>query len=113
MLDPDGRREVLGLVRKLNSEDNIAVILITHHMDEAAFADRVFIVENGNVVMSSPPRELFSDGALIRSIGLDVPQVTEIFEILRERGFTELPEGVMDIDEAYDALSPMLACLKG
>ena len=108
MLDPDGRREVISLVRKLNKEENIAVILITHHMDEAAFADRVFVIDNGHAVMSKPPKELFSEGGLIRSIGLDVPQITEIFEILRARGFTELPAGVTGIDEAYGVLAPLL-----
>ena len=108
MLDPDGRQEVMRLVRKLNKEDNIAVILITHHMDEAANADKVFVVDNGKVVMSRPPKELFSDGNLIRSIGLDVPQITEIFEILRDRGFTELPPGIIDAGEAYMALAPLL-----
>ena len=109
MLDPDGRREVLGLVRKLNKEEHIAIILITHHMDEAAFADRVFVVDNGHVVMALPPRELFSDGDTVRSIGLDVPQITEIFEILRKRGLIDPPGGVVGVDEAYDILAPLLA----
>ena len=109
MLDPDGRREVIKLVRKLNEEENIAVILITHHMDEAAHADRVFVVDDGRVVISRPPKELFGDSALIRSIGLDVPQITEIFDILRERGFTELPAGVTGADEAYAAIMRLLS----
>jgi len=109
MLDPDGRREVLELVRKLNKEEHIAIILITHHMDEAAFADRVFVVDNGHVVMALPPRELFSDGDTVRSIGLDVPQITEIFEILRKRGLIDPPGGVVGVDEAYDILAPLLA----
>ena len=109
MLDPDGRREVMRLVRKLNAEENIAVVLITHHMDEAAFADRVYIVDGGHVVMSRTPKELFGDGDLIRSIGLDVPQITEVFEILRERGFTDLPAGVTSVDDAYDALAQLLS----
>ena len=109
MLDPDGRREVMRLVRKLNEEENIAVVLITHHMDEAAFADRVYIVDDGHVVMSRPPKELFSDGDLIRSIGLDVPQITEVFEILRKRGYADLPAGITSVDEAYEALAPLLA----
>ena len=108
MLDPDGRREVIGLVQRLNKEENIAVVLITHHMDEAAFADMVFVVDNGRVAMARPPKELFSDGALIRSIGLDVPQITEIFDILRERGFTDLPAGISGVEEAFEALKPLL-----
>ena len=110
MLDPDGRREVLSLVRALNKEANIAVILITHHMDEAAFADKVFIVENGRVLMDGlPPKELFADMGLMRSIGLDVPPITEIFEILRGRGHTYLPAGISGADEAYAALAPLLS----
>ena len=108
MLDPDGRREVMRLVRTLNKDNNITVILITHHMDEAAFADMVFVVDDGRVAMARPPRELFGDGALIRSIGLDVPQIAEIFEILRERGFTGLPPGTTEVEEAFRALKPLL-----
>jgi len=109
MLDPDGRREVLGLVRRLNKEDGIAVILITHHMDEAAFADRVVVVDEGRVAMSCTPRELFGDAGMIKSIGLDVPQITGIFGLLREKGYTMLPAGVAGVDEAFDALAPLLA----
>jgi energy-coupling factor transport system ATP-binding protein len=108
MLDPDGRREVLSLVRKLNKEENIAAILITHHMDEAAFADRVFVVDDGRIGMTMPPKELFSDAGAIRSIGLDVPQVTEIFDILRDKGFAGLPKGLTSVDEAYDVLYKLL-----
>ena len=109
MLDPDGRREVLNLVRKLNKDENIAVVLITHHMDEAAYADNIYIIDEGRVVSSNPPKEMFSDVAFIRSVGLDVPKITEIFDVLRERGFTELPSGVAGIDDAYDALAPLFA----
>ena len=108
MLDPDGRREVLSLVRKLNKEENIAVILITHNMDEAAFADMVHVVDGGRIVMSKPPKELFGDVGTIRSIGLDVPQITEIFDILRDRGYSALPAGLTGVDEAFDALSRIL-----
>ena len=111
MLDPDGRKEVLNLVRKLNKTENIAVVLITHHMDEAAFADRVYVVDGGRVIMSDAPRKIFGDADTIRSIGLDVPQITELFELLRKKGFADLPSGVSEIDEAYGILESMLSGL--
>ncbi|MDR1059698.1 MAG: energy-coupling factor transporter ATPase [Clostridiales bacterium] len=103
MLDPDGRREVLRLVRELNAKDGITVIHITHHMDEVAEADRVYVVDGGKVVMEGTPREIFSDVAAIKRIGLEVPQVTDVFEALRERGFA-LPRGVIGIGEAVAEL---------
>ncbi|MDR3120317.1 MAG: energy-coupling factor transporter ATPase [Clostridiales bacterium] len=103
MLDPDGRREVLGLVRRLNREEGIAVVLITHHMDEVALADRVIVVDGGRAILDLPPKELFSDAPLIRGLGLDVPQITEVFELLRERGIN-LPRGVVGVDEAFGAI---------
>ena len=109
MLDPDGRREVLDLIRKLNREENIAVILITHHMDEAALADMIFVVDEGRVVMSCAPGELFGNSRMTRAIGLGVPQITEIFDILRERGFMCLPRGITGVDGAYNALAPLLS----
>lgn len=109
MLDPDGRREVLNIVKKLNRDEAIAVVLITHHMDEAAFADKVYVVDGGRVVMSGRPKELFSDAAMIRSIGLDVPVITEMFDALREMGYDGLPAGVTGVDEAYAALVPLLS----
>ena len=109
MLDPDGRREVLSIVRRLNKDEKIAVVLITHHMDEAAFADRVYVVDGGRVVMSRPPRELFSDASTIREIGLDVPRITEMFDALRELGYSDLPAGVTGVEEAYAVLAPFLS----
>ena len=106
MLDPDGRREVLGLVRELNRRAGIAVVLITHHMDEAALADRVFVIEDGKIAMECAPRVLFSDIEALRCAGLSAPQVTELFEILRGRGY-DLPRGVTDADEACAELAAL------
>jgi energy-coupling factor transport system ATP-binding protein len=107
MLDPDGRREVLTLIRTLNQTEGIAVIHITHHMDEVHFADRVFVVDAGKVVMVKTPKEIFSDVPLIRRIGMDAPQITEVFDLLRARGY-DFPRGVIGLDEAYELFKDKL-----
>jgi energy-coupling factor transport system ATP-binding protein len=107
MLDPDGRREVLALVRELNEKESITVILITHHMDEVTLADRVFVVDSGKIVMAKTPAQIFSDVPTIKRIGLEVPQVTHVFELLRERGY-DLPRGVTDIGKARELLKTLL-----
>ena len=111
MLDPDGRREVLSIVRELNKNENISVILITHHMDEAGMADRVIVVDEGKIVLEGTPKELFSDVKLVKSMGLDVPEITELFDILEKRGI-DLPRGVIDIDEAYCIIREKLETLE-
>ena len=107
MLDPDGRREVLSLVGKLNKEEHIAVVHITHHMDEVKPADRVIVIDEGKAIMVKTPKELFMDAKRIKHIGLEVPQITEIFDILRERGF-DMPKGIIDIDTAYEVIEKMI-----
>ena len=75
MLDPNGRKEVLRAVRKLNEEKGVTVILITHYMEEVVFADRVFVMDNGKLVMQGTPREIFSEVEKLKELRLDVPQV--------------------------------------
>lgn len=86
MLDPKGRREVMNTIRMLNREKGITVVLITHYMDEAAQADRVVVMDKGNIIMDDVPKKIFSQVKRLRSVGLDVPQVTELCEKLRENG---------------------------
>lgn len=86
MLDPKGRREVMNTIRTLNREKGITVVLITHYMDEAAQADRVVVMDKGNIIMDDVPKKIFSQVKRLRSVGLDVPQVTELCEKLRENG---------------------------
>jgi energy-coupling factor transport system ATP-binding protein len=103
MLDPIGRREVLDAVSRLNKEEGMTVILITHYMEEAALADRVIVMDHGGLVMDAPPREAFSQAGLLRTYGLNVPQVTEIGHRLREAGF-DVPEGVLGVDELAECV---------
>lgn len=107
MLDPIGRREVMSTLKKLNSENGITVVLITHNMDEAVQADRVIVMNKGKIDMDGTPREIFSQVRRIKQLGLDVPQVTELIYELRDMGLS-LPEDVLTPDEAYSALSPIV-----
>lgn len=86
MLDPKGRREVMKTIRTLNREKGITVVLITHYMDEAAQADRVVVMDGGKIIMDDVPTKIFSQVKKLKSVGLDVPQVTELCEELREKG---------------------------
>lgn len=78
MLDPSGRKEVIETIKKLNKEDGITIILITHYMDEAVEADRVVVIDGGEVKMDDTPQNVFGNVAEIKALGLDVPQVTEL-----------------------------------
>ncbi|MDE6658739.1 MAG: energy-coupling factor transporter ATPase [Eubacterium sp.] len=82
MLDPSGRREVIETVKKLNREENITIVLITHYMDEAVEADRVIVVDNGEIKMDDTPENVFSRVDEIKALGLDVPQSTELIHRL-------------------------------
>ena len=103
MLDPIGRRDVLDAVKRLNREDGISVVLITHYMEEAVQADRVIVMEEGKVVMDGAPKEVFRHVEELKAIGLDVPQVTEIAHKLRQKGI-DLPEGILTIEEMVGAI---------
>ena len=88
MLDPAGRRDVIETIEKLNRERGITVIAITHYMNEAARADRVIIIHDGQVAMDGPPDEIFSHGEALSAYGLDVPQGTALIHRLREQGIS-------------------------
>ena len=103
MLDPIGRREVMNVVKKLNREEGITIIFITHFMDEAAQADRIFVMEEGKIAMEGPPREVFAQIGPLKAIGLDVPQVAEIAAGLREGGI-DLPQGILTVDTLVEEL---------
>ena len=98
MLDPSGRREVIDTLVKLNKEENKTIILITHYMEEAAISDRVVVMEDGNIVLSGKPREVFSQVEEIKKLGLDVPQVTELAHELKKDGIGISTE-VLNIEE--------------
>ena len=107
MLDPVGRREVMRILRRLNSEEGITIVHITHHMDEAGMADRVLVIDNGRCVMIGTPKVVFSDVEKIKSLGLDVPQVTELMYELNKLGF-DFPTDILSIDEAVAQLKAYL-----
>jgi energy-coupling factor transport system ATP-binding protein len=103
MLDPSAREEIMGLLRRLNREEGITVLHITHRMEEAALADRIVVMDAGRVVLEGKPGEVFSEVSLIRELGLELPPVTELFDLLMLDGF-DLPAGITDTDEALEAL---------
>ena len=107
MLDPRGRKEVISTIKSLNKNKNMTVILITHYMDEAVLADRVIVMQKGEIVMDGTPKEVFSHIQELKGYGLDVPQVTELSHNLIEMGF-DIPSDIIDIDECADALIKFL-----
>ena len=86
MLDPLGRREVMDTILKINREKHITVIMITHHMDEVICADRVIVLDKGNIEMDSSPREIFKNGEKLRELGLDIPQSSSLIQCLNNYG---------------------------
>lgn len=98
MLDPNGRKEVLKTVKELNKQENVTVILITHHMNEVIDADKVFVMDSGKVVLEGTPREIFSKVSELKKLGLDVPQATEIAYNLKNKGI-DLGDCVLSIKE--------------
>ena len=107
MLDPIGRREVLGVVEELRRERGITVILITHHMDECIGADRLIVMSHGAVIEDGTPREVFSRVEKMRAVGLDVPETTELIYGLNAAG-CELPLTALTVDECADAIAAYL-----
>lgn len=103
MLDPIGRKEVLRTVDELRKREKVTVILITHYMEEVIGADRVFVMEQGRVVMDGTPREIFSQVDELKKHRLDVPQVTMLAHELRKRG-VKLPKDILKTEELVEAL---------
>ncbi len=107
MLDPLGRREVLDTVRKLNREKGITIVLITHHMDEAAMADRVVVMDSGSVVMDGTPEEVLTRVEELRAIGLAAPHTVELLHGLRQDGF-DVPLDALSVPECARAIAESL-----
>jgi energy-coupling factor transport system ATP-binding protein len=103
MLDPAGRKEVIKIIKKLNSENNITAILITHYMEEAIEADRIIVLEEGNVIKEGTPRQIFEDVNTMKEIGLDVPEVTELAHELNKNGIN-ISKNILTVDELVDEL---------
>ena len=106
MLDPNGRKEVIATIRELNRKENVTVILITHHMDEVTYADKVFVMERGHLVMQGTPREIFSRVEEIKKYRMDVPQVTELAYELSKEGLA-LPPGILTVEELMESLTAL------
>ena len=103
MLDPSGRKEVMNVIKKLNKEENITTLHITHYMEEAVQADRVVVVDKGKKLLEGTPKEVFKNVDLLKKIGLDVPYMTELASLLREEGL-DLDDDILTVDEMVDKL---------
>ena len=108
MLDPVGRREVLSTVKQLNREKGITVVLITHHMDEAAQADRLVVMHDGRVVRDGPPAQVFQDVDGLRALGLEVPESVALMYELRKSG-VDAPLDALDVESCAAALQKLLS----
>jgi energy-coupling factor transport system ATP-binding protein len=98
MLDPSGRKEVMETIKRLNKEEGITIILITHFMDEAVQADRVLVMQGGEVIMQGTPKDVFVEIEKLKSVGLDVPQVTELCSRLNHAGI-DIPLDILTVEE--------------
>ena len=107
MLDPKGRSEVIKTIKMLNEEKDITVVLITHYMDEAAQSDRTVVIDDGEIVLDGTPKEVFKNVEKLKSLGLDVPQVTELAYELRKMGI-EISDDVLTVDECFDEIIRIL-----
>lgn len=103
MLDPKGRKSIIDIIRKLNREEGITVVLITHHMDETVFCDRIFLLDSGRIISSGTPAEIFSDEQTVLKAGLELPPVCELFQRLRIIGLVS-SETVLTKEQGVDLL---------
>ena len=103
MLDPEGRKDVIDTIKKLNKENGITIVLITHYMDETVDADKVIVIDDGKFVMSGTPKEVFVQVERLKGYGLDVPQVTEAAYELRKMGI-DIPADILTAEEMVNAI---------
>lgn len=106
MLDPIGRRDVMKSILALNREKGITVVHITHFMEEAAMADRILVISDGSAVIEGSPREIFVQIERLRSLALDVPEMTQLADMLRRSGI-DIPRDILTVKEMADALCPL------
>ncbi len=107
MLDPNGRKEVMSTIKRLNKEMGITVVLVTHFMDEAVQADRVVVMDNGKVIMDGTPRQVFSQSEKLINVGLDVPQATQLARALKAQGIN-IPTDLLNEEECTQAIMALL-----
>ena len=108
MLDPAGRREVMKTIKRLNRENGITIVLITHYMDEAAQADRVVVMDSGKVILDDIPSEVFSNVEKLREVGLDVPQSTQLMYLLQKSGRKDADTHIITEEACADYLEKLL-----
>ncbi len=107
MLDPKGRTEIINTIECLNRENGMTVVLITHYMEEAQNADRVLVMNDGKFIADGTPKEIFKNVSMLKSVGLDVPQTTELLYTLNQNNM-QLPTDVLSIEETADAIARYL-----
>ena len=107
MLDPNGRKEVLATIKRLNKERGITVVLVTHFMDEAVQADRVVVIDNGEVYLDGTPREVFSQSEKLIAAGLDIPQATQLAKFLNANGI-DINTDILNEEECIEAIFSLL-----
>lgn len=103
MLDPVGRKDVMDTILRLNQEEGMTIVLITHYMDEAVRAEKVFVIDDGNVVLEGTPKQVFPQVETLKSYGLDVPQVTETAYELKKMGIS-IPQDILTVEEMVGAI---------
>ena len=108
MLDPAGRREVMKTIKRLNRENGVTIVLITHYMDEAAQADRVVVMDSGKVILDDIPSEVFSNVEKLREVGLDVPQSTQLMYLLQKSGRKDADTHIITEEACADYLEKLL-----
>lgn len=111
MLDPRGREEVMQTIRKLNRDYGITVVLITHYMDEAALCDRVVVMDDGKIILDSTPKKVFSNVDILKKVGLDVPQTTELAWEMRALGY-DMPKDTLTEEECVEEIKRLLEAVK-
>lgn len=107
MLDPKGRKEVMETVTKLNREYGMSVVFITHFMEEAALADRVAVIDNSRLLLEGTPKEVFRQEDLLRSVGLDIPQITQLAREMKKSG-VGVDDSVLTLDEFVENITDLL-----
>lgn len=107
MLDPEGRRDVMNALKRLNKELGITVVFITHYMEEACEADRIIVMDDSRLLMDGTPKEVFRDTEKIRSIGLDVPQTCQLAKMLQNDGY-KLKNDLLSIDELVENIEDLM-----
>lgn len=107
MLDPKGRKEVMDTVIKLNKEYGMSVVFITHFMEEAVLADRVAVIDNSRLLLEGTPKEVFKQEDLLRSVGLDIPQITNLAREMKKSG-VKVDDSILTLNEFVENITALL-----